>query len=95
MAKSPKRPPSQHDTWETVSKLALVLPGVEESTSYRTQAMKVGGKPLGRLKEHGETIAFPMAVRPVRLMPWHLTFQWLATRSRSPPNHALRGSGFQ
>jgi hypothetical protein len=43
-------------TYETVKKLALRLPAVEESTSYGTPALKVHGKLLVRLKEDGETI---------------------------------------
>jgi hypothetical protein len=39
-----------------VRKLALLLPGVEESTSYGTPALKVRGKLFVRLKEDGETI---------------------------------------
>jgi hypothetical protein len=43
-------------TFDTVRKLALALPGVEEGTSYRTPALKVRGKLFVRLKEDGETI---------------------------------------
>jgi hypothetical protein len=43
-------------TYETVRELARQLPGVEESTSYGTAALKVQGKLLVRLKEDGETI---------------------------------------
>jgi hypothetical protein len=43
-------------TYDTVRKLALSLPGVEEGTSYGTRALKVHGKLLVRLKEDGETI---------------------------------------
>lgn len=43
-------------TYDTVRKLALRLPGVEEGTSYGTRALKVKGKLLVRLKEDGETI---------------------------------------
>src|SRR5947199_10861227 len=59
MANSPKKPPGKV-TWNTVRELALALPGVEESTSYRTPAMKVRGKLIARLKEDGETIVVPM-----------------------------------
>ena len=37
-------------TWEEVVALALVFPGVEESTSYGTAAIKVRGKLMGRLR---------------------------------------------
>jgi hypothetical protein len=68
MAKAPKKP-SRKVTWSTVRALALALPGVEESTSYRTPAMKVRGKLIARLKEDGETIVVPMTIdeRDVRI----------------------------
>ena len=40
-------------TFETVRRLALALPEVEESTSYGTPAFKVRGKLLARLREEG------------------------------------------
>lgn len=43
-------------TYDTVRELARELPGVEESTSYGTPALKVRGKLFIRLKEDGETI---------------------------------------
>jgi hypothetical protein len=69
MAKAGKRPTSRRVTWTTVRELALGLPGVEESTSYRTPAMKVRGKLIARLKEDGETIVVPMPIadREVRI----------------------------
>jgi hypothetical protein len=68
MAKAPKTR-SRTVTWATVRDLALALPGVEESTSYRTPAMKVRGKLIARLKEDGETIVVPMPIaeRDVRI----------------------------
>ncbi|HEY1376016.1 MAG TPA: MmcQ/YjbR family DNA-binding protein [Gemmataceae bacterium] len=62
MAKSRKKPAGRKVTWATVRDLALALPGVEESTSYRTPAMKVRGKLIARLKEDGETIVVPMTL---------------------------------
>jgi hypothetical protein len=44
-------------TYETVRRLALLLPGVEEGTSYGTPALKVRGKFMARLREDGETLA--------------------------------------
>jgi hypothetical protein len=35
---------------------ALALPGVEESTSYGTPALKVRGKLMARLKEDNQTV---------------------------------------
>lgn len=39
-----------------VSKIGCKLPGVAESTSYGTPALKVAGKLLARLREDGETL---------------------------------------
>jgi hypothetical protein len=68
MANALKKP-SRKPTWATVRDLALAQPGVEESTSYRTPAMKLRGKPIARLKEDGESIVVPvpMADRDVRV----------------------------
>ena len=43
-----------------VSELGRALPGVVESTSYGTPALKVDGKLLVRLKEDGETLVLRM-----------------------------------
>jgi hypothetical protein len=69
MARAPKKPSPRKVTWATVREVALALRGVEESTSYRTPAMKVRGKLLARLKEDGETIVVPMPLdeRAVRV----------------------------
>ena len=49
----PRKKPGPYDTlW----RLALALPGVEEGTSYGTPAFKVGGKLIARLKEDGESL---------------------------------------
>jgi hypothetical protein len=42
-------------TFDEVKKLAA-WPGVEESTSYGTRALKVSGKLIARLKEDGDTL---------------------------------------
>ncbi len=42
--------------WAGLCKLANRLPGVEESTSYGTPALKVAGKLVARLWEDGETL---------------------------------------
>jgi hypothetical protein len=42
-------------TYDDVEALALRLPGVEESISYGTAALKVRGRLFVRLKEDGET----------------------------------------
>src|SRR5262249_55743543 len=48
----------RHDmvSFARVKKFAAALPGVEESTSYGTPALKVRGKLMARLKEDHETL---------------------------------------
>ncbi|KAA0023533.1 MmcQ/YjbR family DNA-binding protein [Antrihabitans cavernicola] len=41
-------------TWEQVVALGGELPGVEESTSYNTPALKVAGKLMARLRTEAE-----------------------------------------
>jgi hypothetical protein len=65
MAKAEKALPSNKKrstgvTFTEVSKLGRALPGVVESTSYGTPALKVDGKLLVRLKEDGETLVLRM-----------------------------------
>ena len=43
-------------TYEKVRDIALALPGVEKGVSYGTQALKVRGKFLARLREDGESL---------------------------------------
>jgi hypothetical protein len=43
-----------------VCRLASALPGVSESTSYGTPALKVKGKLFARLKEDAETLVLKM-----------------------------------
>jgi hypothetical protein len=42
--------------YDTLWRLALALPEVEEGTSYGTPAFKVKGKLIARLKEDGESL---------------------------------------
>ena len=44
-------------TFETVRRILLALPGVEEGVSYGTAAFRVRKKFLARLREDGETVA--------------------------------------
>jgi hypothetical protein len=44
-----------------VKKFAAALPGVEESTSYGTPALKVRGKLMARLREDNETLVLRVA----------------------------------
>lgn len=48
--------PAEPVTWDTVRRMALELPSVEEGTSYGTPALRVKGKFFARLKEDGETM---------------------------------------
>jgi hypothetical protein len=43
-------------TYEKVREIALALPGVEEGVSYGTQALKVRGNFLARLREDDESL---------------------------------------
>jgi len=43
-------------TFDTVRRIALTLPGAEESTSYGTPAFKVKGKLFARLHQDGESL---------------------------------------
>ena len=56
-SKKSKRSPTTRVSYETVCRIGLALPGVEESTSYGTPSLKVAGKFLCRLKEDGDTLA--------------------------------------
>src|SRR6267142_367943 len=47
-------------TFEDVRQLALNLPGVEESTSYRTPAFKIKGKIVVRFHQDGESLVIPV-----------------------------------
>jgi hypothetical protein len=47
-------------TYDTIRRLALTLPGAEESTSYGTAAVKVKGKLLLRLHDDGDKIVLKM-----------------------------------
>ena len=54
--KKQNKPKSKGVTVEMVRQLALVLPGVIETTSYRTHAFKVNGRLLARFHQDGETL---------------------------------------
>jgi hypothetical protein len=43
-------------TFDDLLAMAREFPGIEESTSYGTRALKVRGKFLGRIKEDNETM---------------------------------------
>jgi hypothetical protein len=69
MPKDKKQSAARKITWNTVRELALALPDTEESTSYRTPAIKFRGKMFVRLKEDGETIVVTITLsdRAMRL----------------------------
>ena len=54
------RPRSPGVSFAEASKFARTLPGVSESTSYGTPALKVDGRLFARLKEDGETLVLRM-----------------------------------
>ena len=57
-------------TWEDVVALGRELPGVEESTWYRTPSLKVGGKGFARLRTEAEgavMLRCPMAEKEALL----------------------------
>ena len=56
-------------TFDTVRRLALALPGVEEGTWYGTAAFRVGRRYFVRLREDADTLAVRCALdeREVRL----------------------------
>jgi hypothetical protein len=56
MREARRRAPKTRLTFDDAAKLARKLPGVTESTSYGTRALKVDGKLFARLKEDGETL---------------------------------------
>ena len=49
-------PKASEMTWETVRQLVVSLPGIEESTSYGTPALKVNRKLFVRLHQDGENV---------------------------------------
>ena len=58
--KKSKRRNAHNVTYETVRRMGLELPSVEESTSYGTPALKVKGKLFVRLHQDLDKIVLPM-----------------------------------
>jgi hypothetical protein len=88
-------------TWETVRKLAVALPGVEESTSYGTPAFKVRGKLFVRLHQSGEALVVGMDEndRALRMKAdpetyfitdHYLAYPWILVRLSSVQEDDLR-----
>ncbi|MHB1311110.1 MAG: MmcQ/YjbR family DNA-binding protein [Gemmatimonadaceae bacterium] len=69
-----------------VRALAAALPGVEESTSYATPALKVKGKLMARMKEDGETLVLrtSMEDRDLLIQKWPEVF-FLTAHYRDHP----------
>jgi hypothetical protein len=55
--------PRRTVNFETVRKIGLALPGVEESTAYGSPALKVGGKLLACIAVHRSAEPGSLAVR--------------------------------
>ncbi len=55
--------PKTTPTFETVRRLGLTLPGVEESTAYRAPALKVKGKLLACIPSHRSAEPGSLAIR--------------------------------
>jgi len=54
---APRKPKAKRGvSYSRVQEIARELPGIEDSTSYGTPALKVRGTLLARLKEDGETL---------------------------------------
>jgi hypothetical protein len=67
---------ARSDCFAVVRAIGATLPGVEESTSYGTPALKVRGKLLARLHDDGETLVLrttPMD-RDLLLRTWPKMF---------------------
>jgi hypothetical protein len=54
------KPARRFSDVETLRRIALSFPGVEEGTSYGTLAFRVGKKFICRMKEDGESVAIRM-----------------------------------
>jgi len=88
-SRKPRRPPAGPSAdsllaaFEPVRRAARGLPEVEESTWYRTPALKVRGKAFTRLREDGENLVvlvdFDSRDSMLRLEPrvFHLTDHYL------------------
>ena len=88
-------------TFEDVLKIASSIGRVEESTSYGTPALKVGGKLMARLREDGDSLVVGttfeerqemMAAEPdtYYITDHYLKYTWILVRlSRASPD-ALR-----
>lgn len=88
-------------TFKDVRKMALLLEGVEEGTSYGTAAFKIRGKLIARLKEDGESLVVGttfeereemMAAEPgtYYITDHYLKYPWVLVRLPKVHPDALR-----
>ena len=88
-------------TFETVRRLAIPLPGVEEGTSYGTPALKVKGKLFARLHDNGEwlVVRIDLDERAMRLRTdpdvflvteHYLGYPWILVRLSDVEEDELR-----
>jgi len=78
-------------TFEKVKKIALAMPGVEESTSYGTPGLKVRGKLMARMKEDGETLVLRVTwEEQERVLMLHPEVYFLTEHHRGHPWVLLR-----
>jgi hypothetical protein len=87
-------------TYDTVRKIALKLPDVEEGMSYRAPALKVKGKLFVRFREDLEAIVLKttfkrrealMAREPQTyfITDHYLAYEWVLVRLENVPRAAL------
>ena len=88
-------------TFESVRRLALALPDVEEATSYGTPALKRRGKLFIRLREDGDSLVVRMlqeqraemiAAEPAvyHLTDHYLDYPWILVRLSKVHPDAMR-----
>ena len=92
---------SRRITYDTVRRMALALPNVEEGTSYRAPALKVKGKLFVRLREDLNAVVLKMPFdRREELMTadpetyfitdHYLEYEWVLARLSKVSPDALR-----
>ena len=95
------KPKAAPVTFDTVRRIALTLPGAEESTSYGTPAFKVKGKLFVRLHQSGEAIVIGvdfeereelMSADPEKfyITDHYLNYPWMLVRLSQVRHDQLR-----
>lgn len=88
-------------TYDTVRRIGLTFPGVSESTSYGTPALKVKGKLFVRMWEDGETMVLKttfaereelMAADPETyfITDHYLNYEWVLVNLKKIKQDALK-----